>query len=432
MAPDGREAESGAGPWTVTAGRSGIEVKAMDGHTFEPMPGDWRLQTDYPDTTLAIAAAGRPHRYRGSLILHVEASRLTVVNEISIESYLRGVVPCEIGADAPLEAMKAQAVAARTYAFRSRGKWNNLGYDLRDNTDSQSYGGADSERPRSDEAVRDTQNVVLTVDGAPIWAVYSADCGGVSAPGATPDECPRSYVDEESHLHGGPAHNHTWVLRLTPERLAAKLAANRAACGPGQLAGIQILEADVSGRVRKLRLTWQRSAPSVPHSTGSDQTGSEADPATPSSGAGQDPAGGSGPNGQDPTTNPVEPATQSPGADRLPAATAVTRDIAGNTLRTLMGVDTLLSTLFTVKHNPDGTFEFDGRGWGHGRGMCQRGAIAMAAVEGVDFKTILTRYYGGATLSTVVYREAEEEAGEAPPPHEGTDTANANAGPGRP
>jgi len=436
LAPDGREADTGSGPWIVTAGRGGITVRTQDGRGLStgarqwegdapaqtaPRPGrggaaaEWRLQSDDLYTTLGISSAGRPRHYRGGLILRAEGAGLMVINELSIESYLRGVVPCEIGGDAPLEAMKAQAVAARTYAFRSRGKWSAQGYDVRDNTDSQSYGGADSERPRSDQAVRETQSMVLTVDGAPIWAVYSTDCGGVSAPGATPDECPRSFADEEYHQRGAPARNHTWTLTMTPERLAARLAANRSACGPGQLADIQILETDCSGRVRKLRLTWKLPAPasSRPAVPGA---GGEADPSAPSIDPGQAGQAGIGDSGAKAGAGQAG-AGQVGGTDRSvapeppQAGATVTREIAGNTLRMLIGVDTLLSTLFTVKHEPGGAFVFEGRGWGHGRGMCQRGAIAMAAAEGADFKTILTRYYGGATLSTVVYQEEEQEAG---------------------
>ena len=92
-----------------------------------------------------LGAKGIPwHRYRGTLTVRTEAdSTLRVVNTVGLESYLYGVIPAEIGSDVPVEAMKAQAVAARTYALKNRDKCSADGFDLDDTTRCEGYFGVD-------------------------------------------------------------------------------------------------------------------------------------------------------------------------------------------------------------------------------------------------------------------------------------------------
>jgi stage II sporulation protein D len=85
--------------------------------------------------------------------------------------------------------------------------------------------------------------------------------------------------------------------------------------------------------------------------------------------------------------------------------------IAANSLRTLLGPDTLRSTLFTVRRDTGGQFVMEGRGWGHGHGMCQTGAIALAA-RGAAWDVILLRYYAGARLTKMQTEEGEAEGGD--------------------
>ncbi len=103
-----------------------------------------------------------------------------LINVLSLESYLRGVVPSEMGpARFPaLEALKAQAVAARTYAVAHLGDHEDEGYDLCATPACQVYGGVDAERPLTDRAVARTAGVILTWQGAPIDAMYQSTCGG--------------------------------------------------------------------------------------------------------------------------------------------------------------------------------------------------------------------------------------------------------------
>ncbi len=117
---------------------------------------------------------------RGELVLVPSARGVQVVNVLNLEEYLRGVVPVEMGPRAfpEIEALKAQAVAARTYTVTHLGGGGARGYDICDTQACQVYGGASAEHPLSDEAVRATAGLIATFAGAPIDAMYHSTCGG--------------------------------------------------------------------------------------------------------------------------------------------------------------------------------------------------------------------------------------------------------------
>jgi stage II sporulation protein D len=117
--------------------------------------------------------------YRGTLELAVQGSYLRVVNRISIESYLQGVVAGEMPHTWPLEALKAQAVAARSYALANlvRGK----PFDLYSDQRSQVYGGVAGEKPRTSEAVRATAGRVVLYGGKVASTLYFSSSGGRTA-----------------------------------------------------------------------------------------------------------------------------------------------------------------------------------------------------------------------------------------------------------
>jgi len=119
--------------------------------------------------------------YHGALEVFGNIRRtLNVVNELPLEEYLRGVVPNELSpvTFAQLEALKAQAVAARTYIQRNLGQFKDEGYDVCATDACQVYFGARTEDPLATQAVTDTRGVVATYDGKPINALYSSTCGG--------------------------------------------------------------------------------------------------------------------------------------------------------------------------------------------------------------------------------------------------------------
>ena len=112
---------------------------------------------------------------------------LNIINELNLEDYLRGVVPAEMGPKIydEVEGLKAQAIAARTYAVRNLGQFRAEGYDICPGPACQAYIGFSGEQPLSDQAVRETAGLILTYQGQPIDALYTATCGGETSDVAT-------------------------------------------------------------------------------------------------------------------------------------------------------------------------------------------------------------------------------------------------------
>lgn len=116
--------------------------------------------------------------YRGDIIIYNIEGTLTVVNSLPLEEYLLGVVPSEMPSKWNIEAHKAQAIAARSYALANLNKRGSKGYDLKDTPLDQAYGGASSETPQTTRAVLSTRGEVLTYDSKIIPAYYHASAGG--------------------------------------------------------------------------------------------------------------------------------------------------------------------------------------------------------------------------------------------------------------
>ncbi len=120
--------------------------------------------------------------YRGIFQLKNTSRGLTLINVANLEDYLKGVVPLEMSPDIfnNLEALKAQAVAARTYALKNVGRYKHLGFDLTDNQSSQVYGGMSAEHSLSNRAVEETTGEVIVYKGQLINALYTSTCGGLT------------------------------------------------------------------------------------------------------------------------------------------------------------------------------------------------------------------------------------------------------------
>ncbi|HEX6200368.1 MAG TPA: SpoIID/LytB domain-containing protein, partial [Thermoanaerobaculia bacterium] len=163
----------------VRAGERSFRVRSR-WLAVEPAPGDGAVWIPAPDRRASPGGAS-PGRYRGRLLVFLNGrGALNLVNELPLEEYLRGVVPRELGPELypRLEALKAQAVAARTYALRHLGEFAAEGFDLCAEPRCQVYGGIAAEHPLSDRAVAETEGEVLLHGDTPIEALYSATCGG--------------------------------------------------------------------------------------------------------------------------------------------------------------------------------------------------------------------------------------------------------------
>jgi stage II sporulation protein D len=161
--------------------RNDLQYRALveiDGGKILVIPKSEKVRVE-PRSSAPIAVDNRT--YRGAIeVFGNSRNSFTVVNELPLEDYLLGVVPNELSPTTfgELEALKAQAVAARTYIVRNMGQSKNEGYDICASDACQVYMGEGSEHPLSTQAVMETRGVIATYMDQPINALYSSTCGG--------------------------------------------------------------------------------------------------------------------------------------------------------------------------------------------------------------------------------------------------------------
>ena len=311
-------------------------------------------------------------RYRGELIVRPNNGGLLVVNRLGVESYLRGVVPLEIGGVAKPgdeAAVEAQAVAARSYSYIHIADAGNRGFDMYASVQDQAYGGADAEQPMSDRAVENTRNMVLRYAGRIINTPYSSTCGGRTAE-----------VRE------------VWWRRNDEPYLRSV---------SDQVPGTDRYYCDISGRFRwtstfdqaQLRESLEKYLGTVTNET---------EPAVAASATARRSLGRI-------TGFSVTGRTRN---DRVASVSIQTERgnyvVRGNDVRFVLrtpGGSLLNSTYFTAESRAGSSGAIEqltirGGGYGHGIGMCQFGAIGRARA-GQDYKTILTSYYQGTTVERI-------------------------------
>ncbi|HIS35541.1 TPA: SpoIID/LytB domain-containing protein [Candidatus Scatousia excrementigallinarum] len=166
-----------------------VKIDAMKGYEIVPYRNTMAIRLDgkfyqiYSDNIVLKPSTGgfisaKSKWYRGHLIIQNKNKKLTVINEVDLEDYIKGVVPSEMPSSWELEALKAQAIAARSYALANLGKRASLGYDLKDTPEDQAYGGASAETSKTNKAVDETSGLVLTYNYKVVSAFYSASAGG--------------------------------------------------------------------------------------------------------------------------------------------------------------------------------------------------------------------------------------------------------------
>lgn len=151
-----------------------VAGKQYQSDYLEIIPGKNPIQVNHPQ--------GETRRYGGSLKLQPNAyGTYTLVNHVPLETYLRGVVPHEIGPNAPMNAAKAQTIIARTYALRNLRRFQADNYELCANTHCQVYYGLSQTSNKADQAIAATEGLVLTYQNELVDALYSSTTGGVTA-----------------------------------------------------------------------------------------------------------------------------------------------------------------------------------------------------------------------------------------------------------
>lgn len=117
-------------------------------------------------------------QYRGQFIIIAQNKTLSLINHLTVEQYLRGVLPGEVPPEWPSAVLRSQVIAARTYTMASINRHNSEGFDVCASTHCHVYGGATIEDPATDQAIINTAGKVITYDGKIITAVYHASSGG--------------------------------------------------------------------------------------------------------------------------------------------------------------------------------------------------------------------------------------------------------------
>ncbi len=194
---------------------------------------------------VTLAATGT---YRGALVFRPDGSGgVQTVNALGLDDYVRGVVSWEMPAGWATEALKVQAVAARTFAITAGAA--GADFDLFADTRSQMYGGVAAETPVTDAAVAATTGQIVTYRGAPAITYFSASSGGHTEnvenvwPRATPEPWLRGVPDPYDDVAGNPYHR--WGYDLSLDVAASKLGS----LVRGKLIGIQVVKHGVSERI---------------------------------------------------------------------------------------------------------------------------------------------------------------------------------------
>lgn len=227
------------------------------------LPLDWPLVTDGQRITVDGRALGhvltleprsglfswQGQEYRGALSFVATTDGLLVVNTLDLEDYLRGVVPSEMQATWPVEALKAQAIAARSYTLTSLQPDSD--YDICATVDCQVYRGLTTEHALSDAAIRQTSGLVLTYADGFAKTYYHSDSGGVIASSEEVWGSALPYLQAFTDVSQSTPHRH-WEQRIDPARLTAAVRA--AGHEVGTATEMTIRSRTESGRIQELQV----------------------------------------------------------------------------------------------------------------------------------------------------------------------------------
>ena len=363
-----------------------------------------RCQSETPGYLLLNDGAGM---YEGDLSLDIVENAIRPILTINVEDYLLGVVPFEMGDSFPLEALKAQAVTARTYALRKSG--SSGAYDVEDTTNDQAYRGRTTSSPLSEQAVTETRGLCGVYRGALASCFYSASNGGQTELGqhVWPTDAPDAYGymdmrDDPYDLENRNSVVKRYTLQKKPgekgigealhQALTAAMGEQLSALGveaDGELVRfdeIQSVEAvtpkydGASRLMTELRFIVKISVRNYTFRQ------------TPS----PQPKASSTPHAEE-TPAPTATPTFSP-YRKVKEAMIVTLPIFTEAERAMgLSINVSQNELITVS-DIGSAFLIESRRFGHGVGMSQRGAEQMARQYGMTYEQILAFYYPGMGL----------------------------------
>lgn len=190
-------------------------------------------------------------RYRGD-ILFLFKNNGKIINRISIEEYLYGVVPREMGASFPKESLKAQAIASRSFSLSNASKHNGDGFNLCNTTHCQVYGGVDGENPKTNEVVDLTSGMVIKHNGKIAEGLYHSNNGGYMESSESAWGGYRDYLISKEDPYSKDSPNSNWTIEYSNEEISTKLRA--AGVNVGKLLDINILEKSDGKRVKNIEI----------------------------------------------------------------------------------------------------------------------------------------------------------------------------------
>ncbi|MHC1698164.1 MAG: SpoIID/LytB domain-containing protein [Geobacteraceae bacterium] len=200
--------------------------------------------------------------YRGHLEVYPSEQGLLVVDEMLLEDYLVGLINCEISSQWPIEAVKAQAVVARTFALFQKQSRKNLLYHLESTVYDQVYGGSDIEDSRAARAVSETRGEVVDFNGKIIQAFFHSSCGGHTEASHNVWSVTLPYLRGVDCSYCMKSPSVLWELALSPKKIETLLRA--AGYSVTDLERIQVLSRYPSGRITKLELASARGNVTIP------------------------------------------------------------------------------------------------------------------------------------------------------------------------
>jgi len=325
--------------------------------------------------------------YRGGMSFFMNANNtFKVVNKLSIDEYAYGVINGEMGYSNPIEALKAQAVVARSYALTNLGRHETSGYDLCDSTHCQVYKGYSDENAKTNLAVNETKNLGVYYENQPVAAFFSKNSGGYTQNVEDVWNAELGYLrgvkDEYSPVY-------SWNVQFTFSEIESKL--RTAGYNIGNLKSVAITDKNSSGAVAAMEFIGDNGKTTLLKEKIRTILGMTVIKSTMFN--------------INEETNPVLASrgvyVRGYDLSKLTEEKIYVLDATGKTVElnkaTSFVIDGNLSsklfeTQLDVPEVTDGFVEFDGLGWGHGVGMPQDSAIEMAK-QGFDFKEILNYFY---------------------------------------
>lgn len=381
----------------IAVSESGGELYLSSGGLTINMGGSFTLKRHAPEKGsdaggLTIYEAEKQNLYAGDLLLSSTGSGIKSILTVQMEDYLYGVVAYEMNDSFPLEALKAQTIAARTYALRAKLNRSSYEYDVTDTTSDQVYYGYDPSYKNVVKAVDATRGIVCMFDGRPAECLYTASNGGQTAAADQIWDNRVSYLtmhDDPYDVENPYSLSKTSFLPSEPEEnseIALTLA--------GRLAE------DVGRAQEEISIAKIVSAvPSDPDREGSKMYSSiefgveytlRRDEKTVTEDVSEE-------DGALPVTVTDDDGTRSATVS-LPTY---------GLLKPLMklGINTVNYEVFEVEDAENG-FTLISRRFGHGAGMSQRGAQTMAGQHGKSCEEILEFYYPGTELYEIRWSES--------------------------